>query len=133
MSEDLAEVVAGGQQSPLAAGAVLAAQEELAAVVAGHDLSDSATTLIISAAARYDVLVQADRAGTTQLETQPFDTGPAGNTFPQVNLATVVTGGPAMVPARIPSLIGPLVELTHAKIADHKTMVYTEKDNFDTP
>ncbi len=30
----------GGQQSPLCAGAVLAAQEELAAVLAGHDLSE---------------------------------------------------------------------------------------------
>jgi hypothetical protein len=38
-SVDLAEVVAGGKQSPLAAGAVLAAQEEMAAVLAGHDLT----------------------------------------------------------------------------------------------
>ncbi|KJY29970.1 hypothetical protein VR45_28790 [Streptomyces sp. NRRL S-495] len=40
MAEDLAEVVAGGEQAPLAAGAVLAAQEEPAAVPAGHDLSE---------------------------------------------------------------------------------------------
>ncbi|MET7921806.1 hypothetical protein ABZU45_39680 [Streptomyces avermitilis] len=36
MSENFAEVVAGGQQPPFTARAVLAAQEELAAVVAGH-------------------------------------------------------------------------------------------------
>lgn len=87
----------------------------------------SAKTLIVSAAARYDVLVQADRAGTAQLETQPFNTGPAGNTFPQVNLATVVTGGDPVDRARIPSHFGPLVDLTHANVAGRKTMVYTEQ------
>ncbi|WP_066945577.1 multicopper oxidase family protein [Streptomyces lushanensis] len=86
----------------------------------------SADTLIIPAAARYDVLVQAGGAGTAQLETLPFDTGPAGNTFPRVNLATVVTEGPRVAPARIPSRFGPLDDLTHAEIADRKTMVYTE-------
>ncbi|MEV6025294.1 multicopper oxidase family protein [Streptomyces sp. NPDC052036] len=91
----------------------------------------SADTLIISAAARYDVLVQGGPAGTAQLETQPFYTGPAGNSFPQVNLATVVTGGPPTVPARIPSIFGPLVDLTSAKIAGRKTMVYTEKNDPD--
>ncbi|MET8632022.1 multicopper oxidase family protein [Streptomyces sp. NPDC004680] len=86
----------------------------------------SVDTLIVPAAARYDVLVQGGPAGTAQLETQPFSTGPAGNSFPQANLATVVTGGSPMVRARIPSLFGPLVDLTRARIARRKTMVYTE-------
>ncbi|MEU6319937.1 multicopper oxidase family protein [Streptomyces sp. NPDC047009] len=86
----------------------------------------SADTLIIPAAARYDVLVQGGSAGTAQLETLPFYTGPAGNSFPQANLATVVTGGPSVVRARIPSVFGPLDDLSHAEIADRKTMVYTE-------
>ncbi|MFB7494517.1 multicopper oxidase family protein [Streptomyces sp. NPDC056161] len=91
----------------------------------------STDTLIIPAAARYDVLVQGGEAGTAQLETQPFYTGPAGNSFPQVNLATVATGGSPVARAALPSLFGPLDDLTHARIADRKTMVYTEQQNPD--
>lgn len=38
--EDLAEVVAGHEESPLAAGSALAAQQQFAAVLAGHDLAE---------------------------------------------------------------------------------------------
>jgi hypothetical protein len=47
VSEDLADVVAGGEQSPLAAGAVLAPEEELTAVLAGHDLSEDGSTMAL--------------------------------------------------------------------------------------
>ncbi|MFE4371312.1 multicopper oxidase family protein [Streptomyces sp. NPDC056835] len=86
----------------------------------------AAKTLIISAAARFDVLVQGGKEGTTQLETLPFYTGPAGNTFPQVNLASVVTGGAPMTPAAIPTAFAPSPDLAKATIADRKKLVYTE-------
>ncbi|MEU6220831.1 multicopper oxidase family protein [Streptomyces sp. NPDC047022] len=91
----------------------------------------SADTLIIPAGGRYDVLVQGGTGGIARLETQPFYTGPAGNKFPQANLATVITSGPSMVRARVPSLFGPLDDLSHAEISARKTLVYTEKTNPD--
>jgi hypothetical protein len=38
--EDLSQVVARGEQSPLGAGCALAAQQEPASVLAGHDLAE---------------------------------------------------------------------------------------------
>jgi hypothetical protein len=38
--EDLSRVVARGEQSPLGAGCALAAQQEPASVLAGHDLAE---------------------------------------------------------------------------------------------
>ncbi|WP_327247612.1 multicopper oxidase family protein [Streptomyces sp. NBC_01320] len=83
-------------------------------------------TLLIPAAARFDVLVQGGAAGTTRLETLPYNTGPAGNQFPRADLATVVTGGTPMPRAAIPSGFVPQENLSNAKIAARKTMVYTE-------
>ncbi|MCX4786991.1 MULTISPECIES: multicopper oxidase family protein [unclassified Streptomyces] len=83
-------------------------------------------TLLIPAASRFDVLVQGGAPGTARLETLPYNTGPAGNQFPQVDLATVVTGGTPMPRAAIPSRFAPQEDLSNAKIAARKTMVYTE-------
>ncbi|MFB6960772.1 multicopper oxidase family protein [Streptomyces sp. NPDC056309] len=84
-------------------------------------------TLLIPAAARFDVLVQGGAAGTTRLETLPYNTGPAGNQFPQADLATVVTSGTPLTRAVIPSRFAPQKDLSHSKIAARKTVVYTKK------
>ncbi|MFB7055316.1 multicopper oxidase family protein [Streptomyces vinaceus] len=86
----------------------------------------SATSLVIAAGARFDVLVQAGQSGVVKLETLPYNTGSAGNQFPQADLATVVTGGKPVKPARIPSEFGPETDLSHAEIAARKTVTYTE-------
>ncbi|MEV7594073.1 multicopper oxidase family protein [Streptomyces sp. NPDC090085] len=87
----------------------------------------SADSLVIAAGARFDVLVQAGQEpGVAQLETLPYNTGSAGNQFPQADLATVVTEGKPMRPATIPTTFGPAKDLTHADVAARKTVVYTE-------
>ncbi|MEU4091201.1 multicopper oxidase family protein [Streptomyces sp. NPDC026673] len=83
-------------------------------------------TLIIAAGARFDVLVQGGRPGSATLETLAYDTGKAGNTFPRTDLATVVTAGTPMTPARIPEDFAPNQDLANAAIADRKTVVFTE-------
>lgn len=87
----------------------------------------AADTLVIAAGARFDVLVQGgSRPGTTTLETLAYDTGKAGNRFPRTDLATVVTGGAPVTPARIPTDFAPNEDLAHATVADRKTVVFTE-------
>ncbi|MFE7429196.1 multicopper oxidase family protein [Streptomyces sp. NPDC057545] len=83
-------------------------------------------TLLIPAAARFDVLVQGGAPGTARLETLPYNTGPAGNQFPRADLATVITGGTPMRRATIPSRFAPQEDLSRATISARKTMVYTE-------
>ncbi|MFF3565774.1 multicopper oxidase family protein [Streptomyces sp. NPDC002574] len=82
--------------------------------------------LIIAAGARFDVLVQGGPPGTTRLETLPYYTGSAGNSFPRADLATVVSSGTPMSRAALPTDFAPHEDLTDAKIAGRKTVVYTE-------
>lgn len=86
----------------------------------------SVDTLVIPAGARFDVLVQGGDPGTAHLETLPYDTGPAGDKFPQADLATVVTSGTALHRAAVPKKFAPAEDLRDAEIADQKVIVYTE-------
>jgi suppressor of ftsI len=86
----------------------------------------SADSLVIAAGARFDVLVQGGPAGRAQLQTLAYDTGKAGNTFPQVNLATVVSSGARRAPAALPIRFAPNEDLRGATVAARKTIVFTE-------
>ena len=46
----------------------------------------AAGSLLLAAGARFDVLVQGGPPGSTVPETLPYNTGPAGNQFPQATL-----------------------------------------------
>ena len=86
----------------------------------------SADTLVIPAGARYDVLVQGGPSGRVQLETLAYNTGPAGDQFPQENLATLVTGGAPMPPAALPTTFAPMEDLTDSPIGARRTIVFSE-------
>ncbi|MFJ9821367.1 multicopper oxidase family protein [Streptomyces sp. NPDC101151] len=86
----------------------------------------SADSIVIPAGARYDVLVQGGKAGTTELMTQPYNSGKAGNQFPQATLATVDTSGEAVRQATLPTTFGPVDDLAKAPVAARKTIVFTE-------
>ncbi|MFE7245702.1 multicopper oxidase family protein [Streptomyces sp. NPDC057580] len=84
-------------------------------------------SLLLAAGARFDVLVQGGPAGRTQLQTLAYKTGPGGNSFPQANLATLVSEGPAAQPATLPtSSFAPTVNLSDAPIAARRTVVFSE-------
>jgi suppressor of ftsI len=63
----------------------------------------AANQLLLPPGKRYDVLVQAPRAGTYRLRTLRFSTGPAGDHYPARTLATVVAAGAALPPAALPA------------------------------
>ncbi|WP_405985594.1 multicopper oxidase family protein [Streptomyces sp. NBC_00872] len=86
----------------------------------------SVDTIIIPAAARYDVLVEGGPPGTTELKTLPYNTGPAGNQFPEATLATLVSRGEARTPVKPPAAFAPARDLAKAKLAARRTITYTE-------
>jgi FtsP/CotA-like multicopper oxidase with cupredoxin domain len=86
----------------------------------------STDTIVIPAGARYDVLVQGGPPGRAPLETLVYDTGPAGDQFPQQSLATLVSGGTPMVPAALPASFAPMEDLAGAPIAARRTIVFSE-------
>ncbi|MFE2601411.1 multicopper oxidase family protein [Streptomyces sp. NPDC059396] len=87
----------------------------------------SVDSIIIPAASRFDVLVEGGPAGsTTELKTLPYNTGPAGNQFPEATLATVVSRGEPVPREKLPATFAPAIDLADAKIAARKTITYTE-------
>ncbi|WP_406432691.1 multicopper oxidase family protein [Streptomyces sp. NBC_01589] len=87
----------------------------------------TADSLLLAAGARFDVLVQGGPAGRTELQTLAYNTGPAGNKFPQATLATLVTEGPSVHPVALPtSPFAPVDDLSHAVIAARRTLVFSE-------
>ncbi|MFJ6632275.1 multicopper oxidase family protein [Streptomyces sp. NPDC091376] len=86
----------------------------------------SADSIVIPAGARYDVLVQGGPAGTRELQTLPYNTGKAGNQFPQATLATVASAGEPMTAEPMPTTFGPTDDLATAPVAGRQTITYTE-------
>jgi FtsP/CotA-like multicopper oxidase with cupredoxin domain len=89
-------------------------------------------SLLVPAAARFDVLVQGGPAGTTKLETLPYNTGPAGNQFPRATLATLVSAGRPVPTAQLPTDIAPFEDLTDQPIAVRRTLVFSERGSGPT-
>ncbi|WP_411102863.1 multicopper oxidase family protein [Streptomyces sp. cmx-4-9] len=89
-----------------------------------------AESLVIPAGSRYDVLVQGGPAGTTELQTLPYDSGRTGGQFPQATLATVESAGEPVEPAELPTAFAPVEDLGQETPADSKTITFTEnRDN----
>ncbi|MGW7007735.1 multicopper oxidase family protein [Streptomyces sp. NPDC054933] len=86
----------------------------------------AADSLLIPAAARFDVLVQGGPAGRAPLQTLAYNSGPAGNQFPKVDLATVVSQGTPAHRDHIPVGLAPNEDLSDAAIAARQTVTYTE-------
>ncbi|MEU8589201.1 multicopper oxidase family protein [Streptomyces sp. NPDC048664] len=90
----------------------------------------AADSLVVPAGARYDVLVQGPRAGTSELVTLPFSSGragsKAGNQFPRATLATVESGGTPVRAAALPTRFAPVTDLGTEPVAGRKTITFTE-------
>jgi FtsP/CotA-like multicopper oxidase with cupredoxin domain len=87
--------------------------------------------LLLPPGAREEVLVQAAGAGTYQLRTAGFDTGPQGNHYPGVVLATVRVAGAAVTPIALPEKLLPVADLRGA-VTGRRTIVFSETEDGDT-
>ena len=91
----------------------------------------AADSLLLAAGSRFDVLVRGGPPGSTQLQTLAYNTGPAGNQFPQVTLATLVSEGAPVSPVELPTTFGTFEDLSNATLAAQRTIVFSETDNPD--
>jgi suppressor of ftsI len=91
------------------------------------------TTLVLPPGKRYDVLVQGPAAGTYELKTLRFNTGPAGDTYPERTLATVTSAGQPVQPAdlpggqSLPALLRP--GFAKAKVDRKRRITFSERGN----
>ena len=89
------------------------------------------TTLLLPPGKRYDVLVQGPAAGTYRLRTLRYNTGPAGDTYPERTLATVASAGQPVQPADLPSgqslpeLLQP--DFAKAKVDRERRITFSER------
>ncbi|GAA1253520.1 multicopper oxidase CueO [Pseudonocardia aurantiaca] len=91
----------------------------------------AADSLLLAAGARFDVLVRGGPPGSTQLQTLAYNTGPAGNQFPQATLATLVSEGAPVSPVELPTTFGTFEDLSNATLAAQRTIVFSETNNPD--
>lgn len=88
----------------------------------------SADDLPMPPGSRYDVLVQGPPAGRTELVTLPYRTGPAGDSYPERTLATVVSAGQPVPRAAIPEKFATFEDLTEAKVAEQRTITFSQDE-----
>ena len=85
------------------------------------------TDLVMLPGKRFDILVTGAAAGTTQVSTLPFATGPAGDQYPLAPLLQLVSSGPAV--KSLPPLATGLCangDLSNAKVAAKRTFVFSQ-------
>jgi len=89
--------------------------------------------LLLPPGKRYDVLVQGPPAGSYRLRTLRYSTGPAGDTYPTRQLATIVSSGTMTAPAtlptsqRLPALLRPRFASQH--VDRRRRIVFSESAN----
>lgn len=90
--------------------------------------------LEIAPGKRFDVVVRAPQSGGTTLQTVQMSTGPAGDTYPTVDLMTIALSGPAQPAIALPETVRPddakyWVDLNTKEPAQQRTFVLTEDKN----
>ena len=99
----------------------------------GHRLShvEAADTLVLSPGARVEALVTAGAPGVHPLYDGDVDTGPAGNQYPGVVMATVRVQGSPVQPAVLPAALLPVEDL-RPRVTNRRTIVFSESKDGDT-
>src|SRR5690606_37384440 len=97
-----------------------------------HDRVVPREEIVLPPSARVEVLVQGAPAGVYQFRTLAFDTGPAGDQYPDVALATLVSGGTPQTPITLPDRLSPVEDLRERPVAERRTIIFSETADGDT-
>jgi suppressor of ftsI len=88
--------------------------------------------VFLPAASRAEVLIQGGPPGVYQLRTLGYDTGPAGNQYPEVVLATLISQGDAQQPIALPSRLPAVEDLRTRPITRKRLIVFSENADGST-
>lgn len=88
--------------------------------------------LLLPPASRSEVLIQGGRHGRYAFRALAFDTGPAGDSYGEATLATVVSQGEAQMPLSL-ALVMPVVEdYRQLPVARRRTITFDESEDGNT-
>ncbi|CAI8955930.1 multicopper oxidase family protein [Methylocaldum szegediense] len=84
--------------------------------------------ILLPPASRTEVLIQGGRRGIYQLRTLAVDTGPDGDQYPEVVLATLISEGTAHEPVQLPTedQFPPVEDLREQPIAQFRSFQFSE-------
>lgn len=89
-------------------------------------------SILMPPGSRIELLVQAKQAGTYKLKTLAMSTGSAGDDYPEVTLATLVTNGTTIQPLTLPTKLNDkLTDLRTKTITGKRVFTFTEKSDPD--
>jgi len=84
------------------------------------------TYIFLTPAARVEVFVVGPASGQYSLVTHYIDTGPAGDQYPEVQLATLISSGIGCDAIALPSNFPPVRDLRGATITKYRTFIFSE-------
>jgi suppressor of ftsI len=87
---------------------------------------------LIPPSSRSEVFIQGGAPGTYELKALAFNTGPQGDNYPEVTMATLVVEGPPVEPFTIPRELPPVQDLRNSPIDVYRTIVFSETPDGDT-
>lgn len=84
--------------------------------------------ILLPPASRTEVLIQGGRHGIYQLRTLAVDTGPDGDQYPEVVLATLISEGAEREPVELPTAdqFPPVEDLRGHPVAQHRSFQFSE-------
>ena len=85
--------------------------------------------IVLPPSSRVEFLVQGGPPGEYLFRTLEFDTGPQGDQYPEVTLATLVSEGTAETPAVLPTTLPPVPDLRDAPVSRRRTFVFSENED----
>jgi FtsP/CotA-like multicopper oxidase with cupredoxin domain len=87
--------------------------------------------LLIPPSSRFEVLVRGGSPGTYAFRSLDFNTGPVGDSYSGVTLATLIVGGDPVAPIPLPANFPPVADLRTAS-RRQRTVVFSETDDGNT-
>jgi suppressor of ftsI len=88
--------------------------------------------ILLPPSSRFEVLVRGGAPGTYLFKSLDFDTGPVGDSYPGVTLATVVVGGDPVDPIPLPTDFPPVPDLRSTPVQIPRTIVFDESEDGNT-
>jgi FtsP/CotA-like multicopper oxidase with cupredoxin domain len=88
--------------------------------------------LLIPPSSRSEVLIQGAARGTYAMRALAFDTGPAGDSYPETVLATLVSQGDGETPIVLPTTLPTVEDLRNLAVNRKRTITFTESADGNT-
>jgi FtsP/CotA-like multicopper oxidase with cupredoxin domain len=97
-----------------------------------HTTLVTSDELLLPPASRSEVLIQGGTRGTHLMRALAFNTGPAGDSYPEATIATLVSQGDAVEPIALPRNLPAVEDFRNLQVARRRTITFIESADGNT-